>query len=56
LRELPHGEGALESQRMSVVGARLDLYQYLRLVDLHLARHLRQMERIRAGSGSVPMA
>jgi len=48
LRELPHGEGALYSLRMSVVDARLDLYQYLRLVDLHLQRHLRQMERARA--------
>jgi hypothetical protein len=38
---------------MSVVGARLDLYQYLRLVELHLQRHLRQMERIGAG-GSGP--
>jgi hypothetical protein len=56
LRELPHGEGALESQRMSVVGARLDLYQYLRLVELHLVRHLRQMERIQKGDGGVPMA
>jgi hypothetical protein len=33
---------------MSVVDAHLDLYQYLRLLDLHVARHLRQMERIRA--------
>lgn len=47
LRELPSGEGALHSLRMSVVGARLDLYQYLRLVDLHLLRHLGQMERAR---------
>ncbi len=45
LRELPNGEGALHSLRMSVVEARLDLYQYARLIDLHLARHLGQMER-----------
>lgn len=40
-----HGEGALHSVRMSVVGERLDLYQFVALVDLHLERHLAQLER-----------
>ena len=41
-------EGALHTVRMSVVGERLDLYQFLALVDLHLERHLAQLERAAA--------
>jgi len=48
LGRMPHGEGALHTIRMSVVGRRLDLYQYLALIELHLARHLAQLERTRA--------
>jgi hypothetical protein len=40
------GEGALHTISMSVVGGRLDLYQYLALVALHMERHARQMDRI----------
>lgn len=66
LERLPQGEGALHAIRMSVVGRKLDLYGYLHLVDVHIARHLRQMERNRdrlspsatprAPSGSAPPA
>jgi hypothetical protein len=56
LRRTPRGEGALHKVRMSVVGERLDLYQFLALVDLHLERHLAQLERaaaaLKAQSGS----
>ena len=45
LRRMPDGEGSLHAIRMSVVGRKLDLYQYLRLLDLHLARHLAQLDR-----------
>jgi len=48
LAEMPSGEGTLHAIAMSVVGEKLDLYQYLHLIDLHLARHLAQMERNRA--------
>jgi DinB superfamily len=48
LRRTPRGEGALHRVRMSVVGERLDLYQFLALVDLHLERHLAQLERAAA--------
>ena len=45
LRELPAGEGTLHRIRFSVVGQKLDLYQFLRVIDLHTRRHLAQMER-----------
>ena len=51
LERAPRGEGALHSARMSVVGERLDLYQFLALVDLHLERHLAQLERALAALG-----
>ncbi len=58
LRRLPAGEGCLHAIGMSVVGRKLDLYQYLRLIDLHLERHLAQLERtlaaVSAGPGSGP--
>jgi hypothetical protein len=54
LERLPHGEGALHSLRMSVVGRRLDLYGWLRLVERHLWRHLRQLERTRAILSAEP--
>jgi len=45
LAAAPDGEGALHTLSMSVVGGRLDLYQYLALVALHMERHARQMDR-----------
>ena len=39
------GAGALHSISMSVAGARLDLYQLLAFVALHMERHARQMDR-----------
>jgi hypothetical protein len=42
---MPDGEGALHTIRFSVVHARLDLYQFLKVIELHLRRHLAQMER-----------
>jgi len=54
LRRTPRGEGALHAVRMSVVGARLDLYQFLALVDLHLERHLAQLERTAAALDAAP--
>jgi hypothetical protein len=45
LARMPGGEGALHRISMSVVGARLDLYQYLGLIALHMERHARQMAR-----------
>lgn len=45
LAELPSGEGTLHRIRMSVVDRRLDLYQYLRVVELHAARHVDQIDR-----------
>lgn len=57
LARLPAGEGALHSIRMSVVNRRLDLYGYLRLIDVHLARHLAQLERTLARvTGPAPPA
>jgi hypothetical protein len=51
LAEFPHGEGALHTIRMRVVGddVRLDLYQFLAFVALHAERHARQALR---GTGS----
>jgi len=55
LERLPRGEGALHSIRMSVVGRRLDLYGWLRLIERHLDRHRLQLERTRAAlTGSGP--
>lgn len=51
LGEFPDGGGALHTIRMSVVDARLDLYQFLAVIDLHARRHARQMERNRAALG-----
>jgi len=48
LDEFADGAGALHSIRMSVVDARLDLYGFLQVIDLHARRHVRQMERNRA--------
>lgn len=45
LARMPDGEGALHSISMSVVGQKLDLYQYLTLVALHLERHGAQIDR-----------
>jgi len=45
LRELPAGEGTLHRIRFSVVGEPLDLYQFLRVIDLHARRHLAQLRR-----------
>ena len=52
LREMPAGEGSLHRIRMSVVPGddRLDLYQYLTVIALHVERHLEQLRRNRAGS------
>lgn len=53
-RGLPAGGGSLASARFSVVDARLDLYQYLRVIGLHLARHRRQLERLVPDPGGPP--
>ncbi|MFN0008387.1 MAG: DinB family protein [Planctomycetota bacterium] len=45
LARMSDGEGALHSISMSVVGEKLDLYQYLTLVALHLERHGAQIDR-----------
>lgn len=45
-RATPEGYGALHSIRMSVIGARLDLYGYLAVIDRHAARHLGQLARL----------
>ena len=45
LTRMRDGEGALHAISMSVVGAKLDLYQYLALVALHLERHGEQIDR-----------
>ncbi len=47
LRAAPDGEGTLHTIRFSVVDERLDLYQYLGLIDVHLRRHLAQLRRAR---------
>ena len=39
------GAGALHAISMSVAGARLDLYQLLAFVALHMERHAWQMDR-----------
>ncbi len=39
------GEGALHSVSMSVVSVRLDLYQLLAFVALHMERHAAQIDR-----------
>lgn len=38
----PRGEGALYALTMSVVGGKLDLYQFLAVIALHAERHARQ--------------
>lgn len=48
---LPEGEGTLHRIRFSVVDRKLDLYQFLRVIDLHTRRHLAQMERARKTLG-----
>lgn len=48
LDEFPEGEGTLHGITMSVVGGRLDLYQYLLLLALHAHRHLEQLRRVTA--------
>jgi hypothetical protein len=45
LHRTRRGEGALHDVAMSVVGSRLDLYQLLAFVALHLERHAAQMHR-----------
>jgi hypothetical protein len=47
LHALPAGHGTQHRIRMSVVGddARLDLYEYLHVIALHVERHVRQIER-----------
>ena len=45
LARMRDGEGALHAIAMSVVGEKLDLYQYLTLVALHLERHGEQIDR-----------
>lgn len=45
LREMRDGTGALHAISMSVVGSKLDLYQYAALIALHMERHVRQMDR-----------
>ena len=42
LDRAPRGEGALHAITMSVVGGRLDLYQFLAVIALHAERHARQ--------------
>lgn len=48
LASMPNGEGSLHQIRMSVVGGdddRLDLYQFLAVIALHMERHARAMRR-----------
>jgi hypothetical protein len=47
LASMPNGEGSLHRIRMSVVGGddRLDLYQFLAVIALHMERHARAMRR-----------
>jgi hypothetical protein len=45
LRELPDGEGTLHTIRFSPADAHLDLYQFLGVIDVHLRRHVAQMQR-----------
>jgi hypothetical protein len=47
LAAMPEGEGSLHTIRMSVVGAddKLDLYQFLCVIELHARRHARAMRR-----------
>lgn len=44
LDSAPRGEGALHAITMSVVGERLDLYQFLAVIALHAERHARQAQ------------
>lgn len=54
LASMRDGEGSLHAISMSVVGERLDLYQYLALIALHMERHADQMDRaISGGTGSA---
>jgi hypothetical protein len=45
LRAHPAGEGSLHAIRFSPLDARLDLYQFLGVIEVHLRRHLAQIER-----------
>lgn len=54
LAAMRDGQGALHTISMSVVGERLDLYQYLALIALHMERHADQMDRaLSGGTGSA---
>jgi hypothetical protein len=46
LRAHPAGEGSLHTIRFSPADAHLDLYQFLALIEIHLRRHLAQIERV----------
>lgn len=58
LRRLPRGEGTLHRIRMSVVGDagadedRLDLYQFLSVIELHARRHRGQLDRLQKATES----
>ena len=52
LRAHPAGEGSLHTIRFSPADARLDLYGFLGVIELHLRRHLAQLERARAALGT----
>jgi len=58
LRELPAGEGSLHRIRLSLLREddRLDLYQFLHFLGLHLERHLAQLRRTagETGGGAGP--
>ena len=51
LRSHPEGEGALHTISFSPAGQRLDLYGFLAVIELHLRRHLAQLERAGARAG-----
>jgi hypothetical protein len=47
LERLPNGEGVLHQAGMSVNNlGKLDVYQYVYFLMLHVQRHLRQMEKV----------
>ena len=48
LRAHPNGEGSLHTIRFSPADARLDLYQFSAVIELHVRRHLQQLARTRA--------
>jgi len=45
LRAHPAGAGSLHTIRFSPADTHLDLYQFLALIEIHLRRHLAQIER-----------